>query len=67
MSDSTAADGGVNDPSEDSRIRAWVGRHPGWAYDVTGDGRHVVKDPLGGVAACDPDPTTALDTARRWA
>jgi hypothetical protein len=52
---------------KDARLEAWVGHHPGWEYLVTGDGRHLVKDPRGGVAAWDADPGEALENARAWA
>jgi hypothetical protein len=61
------ASGGIPGPAKDPRIQAWVGQHPGWDYSVTRDGRHLVKDPRGGVAAWDPDPIEALENARAWA
>ena len=66
MSDSTAS-GGIPGQRLDPAIQAWIGQHPQWTYKVTGDGRHLVKDPRGGVAACDPDPAEALENARAWA
>ena len=65
MSDSTAS-GGIPGQAKDPALQQWIGRHPGWAYTVTPDGRHLVKDPRGGVAACDPDPAEALETAKGW-
>jgi hypothetical protein len=50
----------------DTRIEAWVGKHPGWAYVVTQDGRHVVKDPAGRPVASSYDPVEALKTVRLW-
>lgn len=61
------AAGGIPGPAKDPTLQTWIGRHPGWAYTVTPDGRHLVKDPRGGVAAWDPDPAEALETARSWA
>lgn len=52
--------------AKDEQLQAWVGRHPGWAYLVTQDGRHVVKAPSGLPVANDPDPAAALETARSW-
>jgi len=60
------ANAGVGVDGKDPDLQKWINRHPGYLYDVTPDGYHLVKTRRNQVVAYTTDPADALETARSW-